>query len=90
MREVLYHDALLLARGCAATGLLHEVKDPLAVLALPCTVVVLMRGEVCVLQEVGVAELAHQGTAQGRRVGECAQGFARDARTTHICGESSR
>ena len=73
VREVLYHDALLLARDGAASGLLHEKPNPLPALVFTLVVVVLVRREVCVVEKVRVAEFAHEGAADGGRVGENAE-----------------
>eukprot|EP00972_Heterocapsa_arctica_P091524 13500733-Heterocapsa_arctica.AAC.1 len=64
------HDPLLLGRDGAATALLHDIEGPLAVLDLTGVVPVLVHGEVGVVEEARGAELAHERSADDRRVRE--------------------
>ena len=65
--EILHHEALLLCRDGLAASLLQQVQYTLAVLALAGMITQLVRSEVVVLQELRLAQLAHQRATQLRR-----------------------
>jgi len=68
----------------AAPVLLHEVEDSLAVLGLAAMLLVLVLREVSVVQEVSLAQLAHQGAAEERQGREFSESVSVDVDAGYI------
>eukprot|EP00969_Alexandrium_andersonii_P366766 15469224-Alexandrium_andersonii.AAC.1 len=64
----MHHHPFLLGCDWATAGFLHEVQDPFPVFLVSCVLPLLVHGEVGLVEEVRVAELAHQRAAKRRLV----------------------
>ena len=71
--EILHHQPLLLACDASAAILLHQIKNSLAILTFACMVVLLVVSERILADEIFIAKLAHQWTANDGIVRKPAQ-----------------
>ena len=85
VREVLHHDSLLLASDGSAALLFHQIEHSLAVLTFSCVALVFVLRERLLCDEIGIAQLAHQGPTDDGIVCKGPQLIAINLRTRHIC-----
>ena len=84
VREVLHHDSLLLRSDGSGALPFHQIEHSLAVLTFSCVALVFVLRERLLCDEIGIAQLAHQGPADGGIVCKGPQLTAINLRTRHI------
>ena len=68
--EILNYDSFLLCRNGLGASFGHQVENPFAVFGLACMIGDLVLHEILLIREICVAQLAYQGAADDRLIGE--------------------
>ena len=74
--EILHDDAFLLCCNRSGPCLSHQIEHPFAILIFARMIRFFVLRKVFLIDEICIAQLAHQGSTQERFVGEGTQGFA--------------